>query len=139
MVYKSKIGLELVIPLIVVLGGCTGVMIYEGAWPGLLVMLPAIGFVAHLFFTTHYSIESKTLKIRCGFSRQEVDIASIRKIDDGMNWVSAPALSIDRLELFLHGYDSVVVSPKDKIGFIKELLAIKPSIDLNLKKINLNT
>lgn len=137
MVYRSKIGLELVITLVIVLGGCTGLMIYDGVWQGLFVMIPSIGFVTHLFFTTYYVIEGSTLNIRCGFSRQQVAIASIRKIDDGMNWMSAPALSTDRLELYLQGYNSVVISPKDKKGFIRHLLTIKPDIELKLNKITL--
>ena len=139
MVYKSKIGLELVIPLVVVFGGSSILMIFGGAWPGLLVMLPALAFILHMVFTTYYTIDGDILKVNCGFTKQTVDIKTIRKISDDMNWISSPALSLDRLELFFSKYDSVVLSPKDKIGFIKELLAIKPDIELDLKKINLNT
>ncbi|WP_051200041.1 PH domain-containing protein [Flavobacterium subsaxonicum] len=133
-VYKSKIGWELVIPLIVVLGGCTGVMLYEGAWPGLLIMLVTMAFVAHLFFTTYYVVDGDNLFVRCGFSKQTVAISSIRKISDDSNWVSSPALSLDRLELFFTGYNSVVVSPKDKKSFILHLLQINNNIELKLSK-----
>ncbi|TRW24677.1 hypothetical protein FMM05_09205 [Flavobacterium zepuense] len=139
MVYKSKIGLELSIPLVVVFGGSSVLMVLGDAWPGLLVMLPPLAFIVHMFFTTYYTIDGNILKVNCGFTKQTVDIKTIRKISDDMNWISAPALSLDRLELFFSTYDSVVVSPKDKIGFVKELLTIKPDIELNLKKINLNT
>ena len=139
MVYKSKIGLELSIPLFVVFGGSTILMIFGGAWLGLLIIFPPLAFILHMVFTTYYTIDGDILKVNCGFTKQIVNIKTIRKISDDMNWISAPALSLDRLELFFNTYDGVVVSPKDKIGFIKELLVVKPDIELHLRKINLNT
>jgi hypothetical protein len=137
-VYRSKIGWELVIPLAVIFGGETILFIHEGAWPGLLITLPALAFITHMFCTTYYTVDGDTLKIRCGFMKKTVAIKTIRKISDDMNWISSPALSLDRLELFFNTYDSVVVSPKDKKGFVLHLLQVNSAIELKLKKISIS-
>lgn len=134
MVYKSKIGLELAIPLIIVLEGSMILFITGGAWIGVLIFIPVIAFVLHMFLNTDYTIDGEILKVRCGFSKQNVDIKLIRKITDSSNYASSPALSLDRLELFYKGYDSVVVSPKNKEQFIKELLKVNGDIELSLYK-----
>ncbi|HEX8378702.1 MAG TPA: hypothetical protein VF602_12870, partial [Pedobacter sp.] len=56
--FKSKVGLELVIPLIVILGGISTLFIVKGIWPGLLIVGTVSAFILHTFITTDYTINS---------------------------------------------------------------------------------
>lgn len=66
--YKSKIVLEIVIPLVLIFGTVLILTISEKtSWIGIAILLPVILFFAHMFMTTNYTIESHKLLIRCGF------------------------------------------------------------------------
>ncbi|GAB3549970.1 PH domain-containing protein [Spirosoma fluminis] len=132
--YKSKIGLELAIPLSVLLIGLGSFMLYKGIWPGVGIIGFITFFIIHLFVTTHYTIDSHLLRIKSGFFfNKSVEIASIRKIIETRNPISSPALSLDRIEVIYNRFDSVLLSPQDKIGFIDELKKANPDIEVQLK------
>ena len=64
-VFKSKIGLELVIPLIVVFGTVIYLTVFEKpCWLGLVILLPPILFVVHIFMTTIYTIENNKARLQ---------------------------------------------------------------------------
>lgn len=64
-VFKSKIGLELVIPLIVVFGTVIFLTVFEKpGWLGLVILLPPILFVVHIFMTTIYTIENNKARLQ---------------------------------------------------------------------------
>lgn len=64
-VFKSKIGLELVIPLIVVFGTVIYLTVFEKpGWLGLVILLPPILFVVHIFMTTIYTIENNKARLQ---------------------------------------------------------------------------
>ncbi len=135
-VFKSKIGLELTIPLILLFGS----VIYLAANDGqlltiMLILMPVLLFIIYLFTSTEYIIEGQTLEIKSGFVfRKKVDVKNIIKIKETNNPISSPAASLDRLNLSLRNGDSVIISPKLKIDFIKSLLEINPDLEVNLKK-----
>jgi hypothetical protein len=88
-----------------------------------------LAFVVHLFATTYYTIDGAELKVRSGFLIHiTIDINTITKIVPARSILSAPAVSLDRLEVFYNKYDSVVVSPLDKAGFIAGLKEINEKI-----------
>jgi hypothetical protein len=61
-VFKSKIGLELVIPLSIVFGTEIFVFTYEKlGWIGIAILLPIILFVVHMLLTT-YSVSYTHLR-----------------------------------------------------------------------------
>lgn len=92
-------------------------------------------FIGHMLLTTYYQVEGNTLTIKCGFLiNQEVKIDTIRKIKETSNPLSAPAASLDRLEIAFNKFDNVLISPKDKAGFINELTKLNPGIEVQLKK-----
>lgn len=132
--YKSKIGLELLIPLSVLLLGTGGVMIYNEAWLGVGIILVIILLIGHLFMTTYYRIDNQTIQITSGlFFKKSLKIESIKKVIETRNPISSPALSLDRIELIYNQFDSVLISPQDKMGFIAELTKVKPEIEIRLK------
>lgn len=55
---------------------------------------------------------------------------SIRKIEETRNPISAPAPSLNRLEIFYNRFDSIVISPKDKPEFIANLIKLNPEIEV---------
>ena len=129
MLYKSKIGWVLVSFLIVVFIGCSILMLLDDSWPGILFIIPGFALVAYTLATTYYIIQDETLKVKSGlFYNKTFQIQSFRKIIKTNSAITAPAASNDRIEIFFNGYDSVVVSPKDKDIFIDHLKSINPAI-----------
>lgn len=96
-----------------------------------------VGLITVLFFEivliepmmrwTYYRIERDTLVIRSGIGHWRINIFGIRSITATRNFVSAPALSMDRLRI---SYDdkSILVSPQEPQRFIEALRAIHPAI-----------
>ncbi|MGF7216537.1 hypothetical protein GGR92_002702 [Spirosoma lacussanchae] len=133
--YKSKIGLELAIPLSGLFVGLGSLMIYKGIYPGVAIVLVIFLLILHLFSTTRYKLDKNTLHIQAGFFfHQKLPITSIKKIIETRNPISSPALSLDRLEIVYNRFDSVLISPTDKMDFIAELLHRKPDIEVGLKR-----
>jgi len=129
MTFKSKVGLKLIIPIAVILGGLSILFIVKGIWPGLLTILGTAAFIVHLFISTKYTINNTNLQVQSGFFiNQTINIKSIRKIVDTRTIISSPALSLDRLEVFYDKFDSIIISPQDKTEFIKQILAINNQI-----------
>jgi len=135
-IYKSKIGLELVIPIALILGAVLVLtIIKEPRWIGLAILLPVILFVVHLFLTTNYTIESEELIIKCGFLfNRKIDIKTIKKITETNNPLSSPATSLDRLEINYGKFDSIIISPKHKTEFIDNIIRLNPNVEVKFKK-----
>lgn len=127
--FRSKIGLEIVIPMGLILCGVLVFMLIQGACIGVIVIAVVLVFVIHLFATTYYTIDGAELKVRSGFLINiTIDINTITKIVPTRSILSAPAVSLERLEVFYNKYDSVVVSPEDKEGFIAGLKGVNEGI-----------
>lgn len=134
-VYKSKIGIEIILILGVTFGSVGAAMVMYGDYSPLLINFLIVGFIGYIFWKTEYTIMGTKLNIKCSFLiNQDVEIPSIRRIKETYNPMSAPAASIDRLELLYNESDIVLISPKDKRGFIADLLKINPSIAVEYRK-----
>ena len=129
MLYKSKIAKGMVSILIVIYTACSLIMLFDDSWPGILVITPAFALVGYAVATTYYVIEGKILRVRSGlFYNKVFDIKIFRKVVKTNSAITAPAASLDRLELFFNSYDSVVISPKDKDAFIAHILSLNSGI-----------
>lgn len=129
-IYKSKIGLELVIPLIIVLGITSVLMILKSAWPGLVINFAVIVFLWYTFTNTFYTIRDRHLFVKCGFFVNEtIAIDKIKRVSETRNPLSSAAASLDRLEIIYNQYGNVLISPKDKTGFINHIKGINPGIE----------
>ena len=135
-VFKSKIGLELVIPLIVVFGTVIFLTVFEKpGWLGFVILLLPVLFVVHIFMITIYTIENNKLTIKSGFLfNKTIDINTIKKITETNNPLSSPATSIDRLEITYAKFDSVIISSKQKMEFINNIKALNPNVEIKFKK-----
>jgi len=132
--YKSKYEFVLVIPLVIILGVFGFIMAYNKIWPGLFIMIIIASFVTHMFLTTYYQIEGRALKIKSGFLfSKTVAIDSIRKITAAKSPLSSSSTSTGRLEINYNKSDTIIISPKDRPGFLDEIKKIKPDIELDLK------
>ena len=130
--FKSKIGYELVIPIVLILGTTFLVMVYQRIWPGVGVILVTGLFVVHVLATTRYQIKGQQVIIKCSFLvNKQIDIQAIRKISKSNNFISSPATSLDRLEILYNKFDTILLSPEDKEGFIRELKTINPDIEVS--------
>lgn len=132
--YPSKIGWGILLPLASIILISSISMVLAKAWLGLGINLVVLAFIAHLFSTTYYTIEGNQLLVKSGFLFQaSIDILSITKISETNNFISSPALSLDRLEIRYQPRNSVIISPKDKQGFLEHLLQINPNISIVYK------
>lgn len=134
-IYKSKIGLELVIPIALILGTVFILTVSnEPSWLGVLILLLVILFMVYMFMSTVYIVDNELLIVKSGFVFNDtIKIKTIRKISETYNLLSSPATSLDRLEITYNKYDSVLISPKDKYLFIENLTSINPNIEVKLK------
>lgn len=99
-VFKSKIGLELFIPLILIFGFLLFQAILSNNMVAIVISIVVIGLVLHLFLTTTYTIIGNVLNIKSSFLiNKNIAISSITKISKSNNLLSSPAMSIDRLEI----------------------------------------
>ncbi|MBL7979688.1 MAG: PH domain-containing protein [Bacteroidetes Order II. Incertae sedis bacterium] len=134
-VYKSKIGLELVIPIALVLGTVLILSAWEEPrWVGPLIILAVGSFIYYVFTTTYYVIDQNMLRVKSAFFIDlKIDIQDIHTIAETRNPLSAPAISLDRLEVRYGHHGRVLISPKDKAGFIREIQHINPHVVVRLK------
>jgi hypothetical protein len=97
-------------------------------WLASLILLLVVAFMAYLLAATRYTITSHDLLIVCGPFRQRLPLASIVSIMPSHNPLSSPALSLDRLEIRYGKFDSVLISPADKTGFLAALHQLNPAL-----------
>jgi hypothetical protein len=133
--YKSKKGMFILIPLTFLLVALISTLFRMQQWFGCVILLLVLVFIIHVFFTTYYQLNGNMLRIKSGFLiDREIDVRTVTKIKETNNPLSAPATSLDRLEIIFNGKDSILISPEDKTGFIADLCKIKPDIEVILKK-----
>lgn len=60
----------------------------------------------------------------------KIEIKSIRKIVETNNPLSSPAGSLDRIEIFYHKFDSVIISPVETEEFLSRLKNVNPEIEI---------
>ena len=130
-VYKTKIAIWLisaiigftVIPIIPVL-------VYDFSWIVVTIVALILFFALFSLFDIRYTIHNNILSVKCGMlSTTNYDINQIRKIKDTNSILAAPAASLDRIEIyFIQQKIPLIISPKDKNGFIRNLQSINPNI-----------
>ena len=112
-------------------------LIRDGAWPALAIILVFVLFLLYIFKTTYYTIFDGKLNVRSAFFiNTTIYISSITKISETNTFLSAPAASLDRLEIVYNEFSSLVISPKDKKGFIEEICKQNPAVKVSYRKEN---
>jgi hypothetical protein len=101
----------------------------------LVVLVPSFVFILYVFLKTEYYIGENLLKIRCGILfNKSIEIYTIKKISKTNSLTSSPAPSFDRIEITYGKYNEIILSPKDKHTFAKDLTTIHPAIENNIIK-----
>jgi len=133
--YKSKISYGMLIGIFLlfftpIIIGTLKNGFSEKSIIGLGILTITYAFILDLFLRTEYSIENNKLKIKCSFFyRKEIDISKITHISKTNNIISSPAPSFDRIEIKYGKFGQVIISPKNKVSFAKELTELNPNIE----------
>lgn len=133
--YDTKIGIEIIVLFSLIFGGVAIAMIIESDYLALLILLPLIIAITTLLKKTYYIIDGNILRIKSWFLVNiKIDINNIKKIAETNNPLSSPAGSLDRLGVYYNKSSLILISPKDKQGFIEHILQINPKIEIKYKK-----
>lgn len=134
-VYPSKVGLELLIPFVLIFGIAIVLSFEKSSLMGVIVQFGIMFAFIALFFSISYEVTDEVLTVTTFFFiKKSIFIKDITRIVESNNPLSSPAASLDRLEVYYGKYSSTVISPKDKAGFIKHLKSLKPKITVKMKK-----
>ena len=130
--FRTKVGWELLIPAAII--GTTMVLaLDEGAWLTVVIQLLVMVIAGILFSRTYYIIEGDELLIRLWFFQYpSINIHDIRSVKKSKNPISAPAASLDRLAIRYGKMGFQLISPKDKVGFVRALLAVNPQLETDV-------
>lgn len=125
--FRSAVGWSFKLPALLV----SAVLIASQSRGLNIVSLVAIGgslaLMAWLYVSTVYTVTDLGLRVQSGPLHRWIDAKRIERVRPTRTILSAPALSLDRLEVS-GGFGAVVVSPRDKTGFVRALKRVAPQL-----------
>jgi len=137
LVFRSRIDPLLAAFVFVPLVITTALQVQRAFARGVMPSLISIGvtgsmfaLVAWIFAGTSYRVSDTTLAVRSGPIRVTVPLAAIRRVTRTRSVLSAPALSLRRLEVQYGRHSTVVISPNDESGFLDALRSRAPQAEL---------
>lgn len=95
-----------------------------------LLTIPGAILLLVIFFNIKYSFSEDELFVKNGFSTQSIPLKDITHIIPTNSMLSAPALSLDRIEIRYEG-GNIVISPKDKEGFYRAIQERVPALEID--------
>jgi hypothetical protein len=132
-VYKSRIDRGPVVLMVassVAIGFLFGYFAVVGNVGMVAVTLPALLIGAclplWLLTTTRYILSSTGLIVRSGPLRWDVRLERITHIERTSSHLAAPALSTDRLRIVYGPGQSIMISPRNREEFLRDLDARRP-------------
>jgi hypothetical protein len=130
-IHASKIDLWLIAVTALSVATSTGALLavsLKGGVPAavlastaLLLLVAGIGLPLWVLLGTRYELTPERLLVRCGPFRWTVPLREIRAVTPTRSPLSSPALSLDRLRIDYGRGSSVMISPRDKAGFLADL------------------
>jgi len=133
--YPSKLGIGIVLFITLVIGAISVHMILEKEWLSFGVNISVFVLVYLLYKSTNYIISGDNLNVKSSFIINEnIDINTITKIKETNNPLSAPAFSLDRLEITYGKGSNILISPREKTEFLNQIKSINIDIDIIYKK-----
>ena len=96
----------------------------EGAamWPVAVLVIPAgVGLPVWLFATTSYRFTDADLLVRSGPFRWRVPLREITSVRPSRDLLSSPALSLDRLRIDYAKRSFILISPRERDEFLRDL------------------
>ena len=90
-------------------------------------------FLFILIFTTKYFFINDTLHLKFAYIvDKSINVSAIYEIKYfATSFINSYSLSRDKIEIFYDNHKSIVISPKDKDGFIAEIQLINPNVVIN--------
>jgi membrane protein YdbS with pleckstrin-like domain len=85
------------------------------------LLVITVGLPIWLFTTTRYQFQGSYLLIQSGPLKWRLPIEQIKTVSSTRNPLSSPALSLDRILIEYGQGKSIMISPKDRQGFLAEL------------------
>jgi len=100
-----------------------GLTLIIGEGFGLMFVLCGLilAYTAWSYFVTRYQVEPESIYIYGGFFKLHIPIDMITSVKTTRYSIASPAWSLDRLEITYGNNKSVLISPKDKAGFLSEI------------------
>lgn len=138
MTYRSKIDTWLLATFMAIIAICLYLIFFafttapaDQRWLILLTALFGVAFPLWIMLSTKYILEPGRLVIQSGPFKWTYNSANVKQVTPTRNPLSSPALSLDRLRIEFIDNHSVMISPADKEGFLRELddlkkLSLKP-------------
>lgn len=97
--------------------------------PGITVLpLAVLALMWMIAYPCEYTFEPKSLVIRSGLLRIRVPLLAITSVSPSRNPLSAPAWSLDRLDVRYGRTRRVLISPREKAEFLAELVRRAPHL-----------
>ena len=132
--YPSKIGYGLLSFVLILIVAPSVMVSSVGNWVGFGILLLTLLFALYVFLSIYYVVDGNILVIRVGFLiNKKIKISTIQSIAESNSWIGSPAASLDRLNVVYNKHNSILISPRDKSGFINHLIQINPQIAVNYK------
>lgn len=129
MIFKSKVDRWLATVIWGAVAACALPFFLEDDVRSLVVTFVMGVLVFYLWGNTKYIVTEDTLIVKGGLFTKRISIDRIYKVTKTNNPLSAPALSMDRLEiLYSPNMQMVLISPKDREAFVALLLEINNTI-----------
>jgi hypothetical protein len=126
--YRSKIDawfIAVIVTSVIAHLWVIATLVLSADWMTLTIFIPiaviGLGLPLWILFRTHYTLSPNSLNVRCGPFSYVIPIKSIKDLRPTRSVLSAPALSLDRLEITYGKYESVTISPLHRERFLAEL------------------
>ncbi|HEX4025430.1 MAG TPA: PH domain-containing protein [Steroidobacteraceae bacterium] len=127
MVFRSKIdgslkAIGVAMPCVALVAIVTSQRIATGVlWlPAILMTLVAV-VIVWVNLSTYYEFEGEAFVAHSGPFRWRIPLQEIRAVSESDSARSGPALSMDRLEVAYGNGRVLLISPRDKAGFLAAL------------------
>ena len=130
-VYKSKIDwwLGAILVVAMIASALAGLKALSTDTPNAIwtaALIGGVGFILPLvgLLSTRYVIQGQQLVVRSGLFKWRIPINEISDITPSSDPVASPALSLDRLRITYGQTKSLLISPRDKDGFLAQIASL---------------
>ena len=136
-VYPTKVSATLVLIISLIMGCILVPYAIKSMWIPFTIILILHFLLLFMLANIKYVITESQLIIDQSlgkWGKEVIDISTIKSIEPTHTILSAPASSLDRLRISYNKYDDIIISPRRKEEFIRQLQSINPQIVFKEKK-----
>jgi len=90
-------------------------------WMSFVICVLPLASAAWSYFSMKYKVTSTAIYISGGFFKRHVPLNEIKSVRNSRDPLASPAFSLDRLEIVYGANKRVLISPKDKNGFLRDI------------------